>query len=263
MNDEKKAALREVAKKRGRAVDDPIREVAPSTDQAPAAEPEQSEEPEWLHLALDELNRFTGRSRRKKQQTVIALVQARVDGDPISSVWKRDDTCARSTYYNSWKGDHVFSKVHENVEKLALDWQATRGLRAVRKAAEALQIYAPMAANKAFQVLMNEDDSTALRAAFGILDRAGVETAQKLDHALAGRDGGPIKTMGATVTQDASELTDDELDAVIQNLQIAIGGGIGREGEEDGPAAGDEARGGGDGPTDVDDPSPQESGAGA
>ena len=80
-----------------------------------------------------------------------------------------------------------------NVTKLARDWKDGEALRALGEAARRLALASPMAVAKAIMMMQSNDDQVALRAAFGILDRAGVETAQKSSTEIAGKDGDAIQ----------------------------------------------------------------------
>jgi hypothetical protein len=135
---------------------------------------------DWEATAAAELSRLQNPHATKKRATILALVDARLAGTSEEAVWKRDDTCNRSVYHGKWKKDPVFADVLASVTKLARDWKDGEGLRALGEAARRLAIASPVAVAKAIQMMSSLDDQVALRAAFGILDRAGVETAVKL-----------------------------------------------------------------------------------
>lgn len=134
---------------------------------------------EWETLATAELTRLTAPNEAKKRATVLALVDARIAGAPEESVWSRPDTCSRNIYHAKWKKDATFASVLENVTALARQWHDGRALQALSRAAERLALASPVAVAKAIKLMDSGDEAVALRAAFGILDRAGVETAAK------------------------------------------------------------------------------------
>lgn len=134
---------------------------------------------DWADVAADELDRFQGDHVNKKRSTVIALVDARMAGKPEETVWNLPATCSRNTWHTKWKHDPLFQDVLANVERLARRWTDTRTIRALQEAAEKLMLASPAAAGKAIALMLSTDDAVALRAAFGVLDRAGVETAPK------------------------------------------------------------------------------------
>jgi len=139
---------------------------------------------EWESIATEQLSRLENPHREKKRATVIALVDARLAGRTEESVWNQPQTCSRNTYHSSWKKDPVFSEVLDTVYRLARDWHDTRSVRELARAAERLALASPAAVAKVIERLGSDDEAIILRAAFGILDRAGVETAtkQNIDH---------------------------------------------------------------------------------
>lgn len=136
---------------------------------------------EWIEVATEQLSRLDNPHREKKRATIIALVDARLAGRTEESVWNQPQTCSRNTYHSKWKRDPVFADVLDNVYHMARDWNDGRSVRALAEAAERLALASPAAVTKIIQRLGSEDEAIVLRAAFGILDRAGVETAAKVD----------------------------------------------------------------------------------
>ena len=67
----------------------------------------------------------------------------------------------------------------KQVETLAREYVDGRALRAKQQAAERLALAAPIAVATAIREMQSDDPAVRLRAAFGILDRAGIETAPK------------------------------------------------------------------------------------
>jgi hypothetical protein len=146
------------------------------------AEPEALPEPS---TAFDEAGiqaAFAGLTEPhigKKKATIVALVDARLAGKSEESVWGRDEVCNRRTYHMKWKQDPVFAQCLADVWKLAQEWKDSRAVRALREAAERMALASPLAALTATKLLQADDDRLKLQAAFGILDRAGMETASK------------------------------------------------------------------------------------
>ena len=135
---------------------------------------------DWQSIAAAELARLIPPHETKKRATIMALVDARLAGTSQDLVFDRPECCSRTVYHGKWKKDPIFVEVLTNVTKLARDWKDGEGLRALGEAARRLAIASPVAVTKAMQMMNSLDDQVALRAAFGILDRAGVETAVKL-----------------------------------------------------------------------------------
>ena len=136
---------------------------------------------EWIDVATEQLSRLENPHREKKRATIIALVDARLAGATEESVWTQPQCCSRNTYHSKWKKDPVFADVLDKVYHMARDWNDGRSVRALAEAAERLALASPAAVSRIIQRLNSEDESIILRAAFGILDRAGVETATKVD----------------------------------------------------------------------------------
>lgn len=160
---------------------------------------------EWVRLAGEALGRIEGQHAEKKRATILALVDARLSGEPEESVWRRPGVCNRGTYHLKWKKDATFAEALAAVTTLARDWKDGRALRALQEAAEKLALAAPVAVGRAINLLGSDDENIRLRAAFGILDRAGVETAQKSSSTAEVKH---------DVEFDVSQLADDELDTL-------------------------------------------------
>lgn len=143
---------------------------------------------DWAEAVASELDRLRGlQHEHKRRNTILALVDARLAGRSEETVWTREDTCNRSTWHNKWKHDPVMLDVLASVERQARRWSDTKAIRALADAAERLQLASPAAAGKAISLMLSHDDRVALQAAFGVLDRAGVETAPKTqqEHGLS------------------------------------------------------------------------------
>lgn len=149
---------------------------------------------DWESQAAAELDRLTNPHAAKKRATVLALVDARIAGRSEETVWALPETCNRSIYHTKWKHDPTFAEVLAKVTSLARTWKDGASLRALSRAAERLALASPVAVARAIAMLQSNDEQVVLRAAFGILDRAGVETAVKSKQELSGPNGGPQET---------------------------------------------------------------------
>ena len=148
---------------------------------------------EWISAATGQLERLAGeRHYSKMRGTIIAIVGARLAGDSEETVWepRRPETCSRSIYHRKWNKLPLFADVLKQVEALAREYQDGKALRAKQQAAERLALAAPVAVATAIREMQSEDPAVRLRAAFGILDRAGLETAPGQTVAVKA---GPIK----------------------------------------------------------------------
>ena len=185
---------------------------------------------DWVVAAAAELDRLQEPHKQKKRATVIALVDARLGGQSEETVWDRTvhpNVCARSIYQGKWRKDSLFAEVLRNVTTLATEWRDTEELRAIESAAKKLRLATPLSADQLISVaqtgrlrrvtdvggrpqVIYEDASASevLRAVLAVLDRAGVETANKgtISGALGvqiyipenGRDGNDDSTTGGT-----------------------------------------------------------------
>ncbi|MCO5182196.1 MAG: hypothetical protein M9896_19330 [Candidatus Promineofilum sp.] len=135
----------------------------------------------WRGLAYQELARLNGLQwARKRKDTIVALVDAHLAGQSEETVWGRDDTCNRSTWHSKWKKDPLMAEVLKAVDSLANGWKDKRQTDALAEAARILQLESPDSVRRVVQLRDNsDDDRVRLQASFGILDRAGVETAMK------------------------------------------------------------------------------------
>lgn len=162
--------------------------------------------PDWAATAAAELDRLNGQPHAGKMRaTVLALVDTRLAGEPEERVWDRalyPNACSRSVYQKKWKFNPLFASVLANVEALARNFQDTRTLRALNSAAERLALAAPVAVGRLIALMQDPESAIVLRAALGILDRAGVETAQKGSTNLSGE----VKTETLTDDERAARL---------------------------------------------------------
>ncbi len=135
--------------------------------------------PAWIAEATALLDALTGKHAQLKRNTIIALVDARLARRSEETVWSVPGTCNRRVYHTKWKRDPAFAETLKAVHDLAVHHKNARAVSALSEAAENLALASPAAVAAAVRLLMSADEAVRLRAAFGILDRAGVETANK------------------------------------------------------------------------------------
>jgi hypothetical protein len=134
---------------------------------------------DWTQHAAEILNDLDGQHAEKKRATILALVTARLEQRTEESVWSDPNVCSRKTYHTNWKKDQKFSAALADVTRFAQGWKNQKSARALRDAADRLAMLAGPAVTVLGRTLTSEDEAIALRAALAILDRAGIETAQK------------------------------------------------------------------------------------
>lgn len=163
--------------------------------------------PDWATTAAAELDRLSDQQHAGKMRaTILALVDTRLAGEPEERVWEKalyPNACSRSVYQKKWKINPLFASVLTNVEALARNFQDTRTLRALNSAAERLALAAPVAVGRLIALMQDPESAIVLRAALGILDRAGVETAQKGTTEMQGKDGGAVNLVVEYVNKRA------------------------------------------------------------
>lgn len=136
---------------------------------------------DWTEHAAAILGALEPPHAAKKRATIIALVNARLEGKTEESVWKDPSVCNRATYHNKWKKDRQFAEALRTVTEFAQGWKNQRSARALKEAADRLAMLAGPAVTVLGRSLTSSDEAIALRAAFGVLDRAGIETANKTE----------------------------------------------------------------------------------
>ena len=114
--------------------------------------------------------------------------------------------CNLSTYYNRWSKEEAFRVALEAAQR-------DMTLQTMQAAVRALQAGTWDAVQEVRRQIGGAfKDADRLRAAFGLLDRAGVETAQKATQTHAG-------------AIDFVDVTEDELAAIEEALRREAGGG--------------------------------------
>lgn len=122
----------------------------------------------------------------KKKATILAIVGARLEFRSEESVWDDPRVCNRATYHSRWKKQPLFADVLKQVTQAAKAHRDSRAARSLAQAGERLALAANPAVGRLVQLLTSDDEGIILRAAVAILDRAGLETAQKATAATAG-----------------------------------------------------------------------------
>ena len=150
---------------------------------------------DWIDEAAAQLDRLQGKHREKQRATVIALVDARISGRSEETVWSLPETCSRNIYHSKWKKEPTFAEVLASVTEIAQGWKDTESLRALKAAAKRLALASPVAVGKLITLLNSPDENIVYRAATGILDRAGVETAVKASTEVSGPDGDALRVI--------------------------------------------------------------------
>jgi hypothetical protein len=151
--------------------------VTPSAGSGRAAP--ATPQPAWVEQATALLDQITGPHAQTKRNTIIALVDARLAGRSEETVWSVPGTCNRRNYHTKWKKNPLFAETLRAVHDLAIHHKNSRAVAALSEAAENLALASPAAVAAVVRLLLSTDEGIKLRAAFGILDRAGVETANK------------------------------------------------------------------------------------
>ena len=159
-------------------------------------------DPDYLSALGDVFATLSGPHVEKKKATILAIVDAKLSGQPIERVFERADTCTRTIWHTKWKHDPAIGGLVETIYTAASRWRDDKGLRAMLLAQERLALASPLAVTRILERLGSDDEAIILRAAFGILDRAGLETASK-------------SSSKVDVDIDVRSLSDDELQAIV------------------------------------------------
>lgn len=146
----------------------------------------------WLEAINDHLDRLEGTHLQKRRDTVIQIVDARLSGRSDASALARPDTCSPTVFYNKWMKDPVFAEVLEIATSTARRWKSEEHLRALHRAARALQLSSTRAVARLIELLDSGDERVQLDSAKSILDRAGVATAIKAAVASHNTEGGEL-----------------------------------------------------------------------
>lgn len=150
-------------------------------------------EAEWVEDVADALGRITGPNAQRKRDTIVALVAARLEKRSDNWAFKNATPGHKTTYHKTWKHDPEFAEVLAEVERLAVHWKSQIEARAMAEAASRLAMLAPVAVTVTAKALRSSDLNIALKAAFGIMDRAGL--GGKVTHEVTGPEGLPVGTL--------------------------------------------------------------------
>jgi hypothetical protein len=172
----------------------------------------------WYIHIVEELRRLDGEQwDRKKKDTIIALIDARLSGAPEESVWSRPQTCARSTWHDKWKSDSLISSVLDSCRRLVDEWRDDRGSLAIAETAQRMKLESPASLDEVIRVRdLGGDDADRLRAALAILDRIeglGSKTEQKITHAVSADEFARIQREAEVEVRRLEKLAEDGWDS--------------------------------------------------
>ena len=178
-------------------------------------------DPETFDEATEILDRFaTGIGAGKKRMTMIAVATSDAFGFPRARVWGDDgpsNVATQNTFYNWCSDIDGFKQAMEDLAEVYRRHLIKSSLLNLSRASMIMSFSAPMAAMKAAEVTANShDDNVILRGAFGILDRADFQTAQKTGSMVRGSSGDQY---------DANRLSDEEADlyvALLEKMKIPV-----------------------------------------
>lgn len=146
---------------------------------------------DWLASSLAHLDAMTAIDAtneaydhtviEKRRNTIIALVEARLNGTSEEEVFKRRDTCARRIYHEKWKKEPLFA---DTLAKVTAAARSAKAKSALDNALHKLTLNTEVAVDRVVELIQHVDGRIALSASFGLLDRAGIETATKSSHSI-------------------------------------------------------------------------------
>lgn len=157
---------------------------------------------------------------RRQRRVLRAYVRNVECGDKAVTQWLTEgpDAVAISTWrkpgreggkYWGTDADPVvpFRKATEMYVKAWLAWEAGEEAKAVRKAGRELRLMAPKAAQRLEYLMENgESHNVQLRAALGVLDRAGTDTAAKGTMAVQGVTADQFAKLAQQAKTQAAEI---------------------------------------------------------
>lgn len=180
--------------------------------------------PRWITGEIEQALRGL---TRKQRTTVLKLAEAAVTpGRSMSDVFRERDCCNRSTWYDrpsrpGWESNPQIQRALELATTRAQSWQDTEITRHIEKAQRKLAKASPAAVDRLITLMAGAKEEKMQRlAALDILDRTGSgETANK----------GTVPNVSSSememvnVIMSMSGLTDEELNQMIANLEMAAG----------------------------------------
>lgn len=138
---------------------------------------------DWRKAIKSQLLRL---SSPKQMDTVTAIIERRILGQSwdTEEFWQRPDTCARATF-NKWKKyDPDFTNILDAAWGIAREYRAESAAAAIDEAVLTLQLSTPLFVERVIKIAKSHDETIALRAAFGGLDRASSLTATKSEMSI-------------------------------------------------------------------------------
>jgi len=156
--------------------------------------------PDWISYEVHEaLAAIKGEHVAKKETTILRLAHAVANKQPQASVWEHPDTCTSNVWHGrggrpGWKHNPVIANAYRIAEARARWWKRVKMGQALEDASDDLVDLAPDAVRQLANVIRRGEMEFAragdvvvkqasvgevIKASVDVLDRAGVETAQK------------------------------------------------------------------------------------
>lgn len=190
---------------------------------------------EWLTDKIRSLLRaICGTHAAKKRVSVIKIAFAMANEQPLASVFKQEDVCSETIWYQKWRHQKTVRAAFEACYERALEWadEETARLEAYyrQKRQRSIAEHAAEAPAQLADVMKTDDaGGNRIRAADTLMRWAEPETAGKLHPAPEG--GGET-----VINQFLSGLTNDQLEQLLAGDDEA---GEGSDtGDDSGPGAG-------------------------
>lgn len=178
----------------------------------------------WMTDEVAEALRAIGDPHRaKKRTTVVKLAFAKANQQRLDDVFDQPDTCARIIWYTKWKDEPTIAAAFEACYQRILDWndEQTAAVEAHYRQVRRQRIaeYAADApvALKAVMQDTNQAGSARISAADRLMTWADPEAAGKAAPP-------PPPSAGFNLNDYLSQLKDDDLDTILDNLETAAGG---------------------------------------
>lgn len=130
---------------------------------------------DWSRDALVSLKKIVGKRKEYKRALILKVVRSRLSGIFLT----KSLTSVEYEDYFYFRSDPLFVTVLNEVSQLATVTSDQFALDAITRTQRLLAVKSTKALETAVAVLASEDERVRLQAAFGLLDRAGVATAQK------------------------------------------------------------------------------------
>lgn len=183
---------------------------------------------EWI---TDEIRgllaQIRGQHARKKRSTVIRLAFARANEQPFAEVFRLDDVCSETIWYQKWRHVPEIAAAYEACYQRALSWADEQTARLEdhyrRQRRQSVARFAADAPGQLAEVMRDDEaGSNRIRAADTLMRWAEPETAAHLQ---------PTAEAGDQVVNNIlAGLTNEQLERIL--------GGDGTGGADDGAAEG-------------------------